>query len=127
MAKRRPGGFGGPSNVGNPNQMMKQLQQMQENMAKAQEALSEEILEVSAGGGAVTVVITGHQRIREIRINKDALDTTDAEWAKDLQDLLVISVNQAIEQSQQRAAERMEAVSGGLSDMLPGGLGDMLR
>ncbi len=129
MPKRRGGGFGGgfggPPPGGNAG-MMKQLQKMQEDMAKAQEALAEETVEVQAGGGAVTIVITGHQRVKSIAIKPEMLDTSDPEWVNDLQDLLVVAVNQAIEKSQERAAERMEAITGGLSGMLPPGLGGLL-
>jgi nucleoid-associated protein EbfC len=111
--------------MNNPSGMMKQIQKMQEDMQKAQEALADETLEVSAGGGAVTIVITGHQRVKSVTIKPELLDTSDPEWATDLQDLLVVAVNQAIEESQKRAAERMEAISGGISSMLPGGLGGL--
>ncbi|MCS6869926.1 MAG: YbaB/EbfC family nucleoid-associated protein [Anaerolineae bacterium] len=127
MAKRRgSGGFGGPSMGANPNAMLKQLQKMQEDMIKAQEALAEELLEVQSAGGAITIVISGHQRVKSITIKPELLDTSDPEWLNDLQDLLVVAVNQAIEQSQQRAAERMEAVSGGMSGMLSSGLSGLL-
>jgi nucleoid-associated protein EbfC len=132
MSKRRGGGgFGGPmgpgGGMGGGNMgMMKQIQKMQEDMQKAQEMLAEETLEIQAGGGAVTVVITGHQRVKSVTIKPELLDTSDPEWANDLQDLLVVAVNQAIEQSQARAAERMEAITGNLSGMLPGGLGGLL-
>jgi hypothetical protein len=130
MSKRRGGGgFGGPmgpGGMGGGNMgMMRQIQKMQEDMQKAQEALAEETLEIQAGGGAVTIVITGHQRVKSVTIKPELLDTSDPEWANDLQDLLVVAVNQAIEQSQQRAAERMEAITGNLSGMLPGGLGGL--
>ncbi len=105
---------------------MKQFQKMQEDMAKAQEALGEETLEIQAGGGAITVVITGHQRVKSVTIKPELLDTSDPDWVTDLQDLLVVAMNQAVEQSQQRAAERMEAITGGLGGMLPGGLGGLL-
>src|SRR5262245_28602088 len=128
MSKRRGGGgFGGPQMPsGGQAGMMRQLQKMQEDMAKAQEALAEETLEIEAGGGAVKIVITGHQRIKAVTINPAALDTSDPEWANDLQDLLVVAINNAIEKSQERAAERMEAITGGLNGMLPGGLGGLL-
>jgi nucleoid-associated protein EbfC len=128
MTKRRGGGFGGPmgGGGGNQNNMMRQLQKMQEDMVKAQEALAEEIVEVEAGGGAIKIEITGHQRVKSITIKPEVLDTSDPEWTNDLQDLLVVAVNQAIEKAQERAAERMEAVSGGLNGMLPGGLGGLL-
>jgi DNA-binding YbaB/EbfC family protein len=88
---------------------------MQQDMIKAQEELAHETLEVSAGGGAVTVVITGHQRIQSIILKPEVVDPEDIEM---LQDMLVAAVNQAIEQSQAMAAQRLEGLTGGLS--LPG-------
>lgn len=122
MAKRKSGGM--PGGGGGGGNMMKQLQKMQQDMVEAQEALANETVEVSVGGGALTVVITGHQRIESININPDVVDTDDEEWTTDLQDLLVAAVNQAIEQSQTMAAERMESITGGLSGMP--GLGGLL-
>ena len=125
MAKRRggfPGGGGLPS--GGMGGMMKQLQKMQEDMVAAQEALANETVEVSVGGGAVTIVITGHQRVQSITINPQAVDTSDPEWLNDLQDMLVVAINQAIEQSQTMAAQRMEEITGGLNN-IPG-LGGLL-
>jgi DNA-binding YbaB/EbfC family protein len=104
--------------------MLKQIQKMQADMVVAQEALANETVEVSVGGGAITIVITGHQRVQDIKINPDALDTSDPEWATDLQDLVTLAVNQAIEQSQAMAAERMESITGGLGGMP--GLGGLL-
>jgi DNA-binding YbaB/EbfC family protein len=104
--------------------MMKQLQKMQEDMVAAQEALANETVEVSVGGGAVTIVITGHQRVQSITINPQAVDTSDPEWLNDLQDMLVVAINQAIEQSQTMAAQRMEEITGGLNN-IPG-LGGLL-
>ena len=125
MSKRR-GGMGGlPGGGGmNPGSMMKQLQKMQEDMAAAQESLANETVEVSVGGGALTIVITGHQRIQSIAINKNLIETSDDEWVSDLQDLLVVAVNQAIEQSQTMAAEKMEGITSGLGG-IPG-LGGLL-
>jgi len=125
MSKQRGGGFGG-GGMGGGGQagMMRQLQKMQEDMAAAQEALANETTEVSVGGGAVMVVITGHQRVQSITVNPGAIDTSDEEWLSDLQDMLVIAVNQAVEQSQTMAAQRMEAITGGLGD-IPG-LGGLL-
>ncbi len=127
MAKKRPSFRGKPkkraakSNAGN---MMAQMQQMQEQMVAQQAALENEILTISAGGGAVTIDITGHQRIKSIEIDDDLIDPEDKEM---LQDLIVAAVNQAIEQSQALAAQKMEGVTGsvpGLDDML-GGLGGL--
>lgn len=106
----------------NPNDMLAQVQQMQQEMADAQKALENETVTVTAGGGAVTIVITGHQRLQSIAINPELLDPEEAEL---LQDMLVAGVNAAIEQSQALSAERMESITsgmGGLNDML-GGLG----
>src|SRR5260221_4404055 len=134
MGKRRGGGgFGGPpmggsgggGSAGGQAGMLRQLTKMQEDMAAAQAALETEILSVETGGGAIKIEITGHQRVQSVTINSAALDTSDPEWANDLQDLLVVAVNQAIEKSQERAAERMEAVTGGLNGMMPGGLGGL--
>jgi len=132
MSKRRGGGFGGPPmggmgamGAGGQSGMMRQLQKMQEDMVKAQEALAEEIIEVESGGGAIKIAITGHLQIRSVTINPALLDTSAADWTTDLQDLLVVAINEAIEKSQERAAERMEAITGGLNGMLPGGLGGL--
>ncbi len=95
--------------------LMAQVQKMQEEMAKVQEALSEEVLEVTVGGGAVRVLITGQQEVRAIEIDPELLDPEEVDM---LQDMLVAAVNQAIEKSQALAAERLQSVTGGLS--LPG-------
>jgi hypothetical protein len=117
------GGMGG--GAPNRNAMMGQLQQMQEDMVKAQDELANETLDVSVGGGAVTITITGHQRFQNIKINKDLIDLEDEEWLQDLQDLLLAACNQAVEQSQALSAERMEGITGGMGGMLPGGLGGL--
>ena len=124
MAKRRGGKQrGAPGMPGGANPMA-MLQKMQQDMAEAQENLEKETVEVSVGGGAIKVVITGHQRVQSIEVNPDVIDMDDEEWVTDLQDLLVAAVNQAIEQSQTMAAERMEQITGGLGN-IPG-LGGLL-
>ncbi len=99
--------------------LMAQMQQMQEQMANAQAALEDETVTVTAGGGAISIVITGHQRVQSITVDPELLTPDDAEM---LQDMLVAGVNAAIEQSQALAAERMEGITGGLG----GGLNDLL-
>lgn len=109
----------------NPNNMLAQMQKMQEEMAATQDALADESITVTAGGGAISIVITGHQRLQSIEINPELLDPEDAEM---LQDMLVAGVNAAIEQSQTMAAEKMEGITGGLGgglDDLLGGLGGL--
>ncbi len=123
MAKRRGSRRSSSGLPGGANPMA-MLQKMQQDMAEAQESLENETTEVSVGGGAIKVVITGHQRVQSVEINPAVIDMDDEEWLTDLQDLLVAAVNQAIEQSQAMAAERMEAITGGLGD-IPG-LGGLL-
>ncbi len=123
MSKRRGSRRGGGGLPGGANPMA-MLQKMQQDMAEAQSNLEHETTEVSVGGGAIRLVITGHQRVQSVEINPDVIDLDDEEWLNDLQDLLVAAVNQAIEQSQAMAAERMEAITGGLGD-IPG-LGGLL-
>jgi hypothetical protein len=118
----RMGGGGAPSQ----SAMMAQVQRMQQDMVKAQEELANEIIDVTAGGGAITITISGHQRVQAIKIDKDSIDLEDEEWLEDLQDLLIAAVNQAIEQSQAMSAERMEGITGDLGGMLPGGLEGLL-
>jgi nucleoid-associated protein EbfC len=102
----------------NLNQMMKQVQQMQAEMAKAQEQLKSEVVEASAGGGMVTVKISGDLQIREIRIDPDAVDPDDVEL---LQDMVLAATNEAIRSAQELAASKMGGVTGGLGDLgLPG-------
>lgn len=121
MSKRRGRARSGAPGGANP---MAMLQKMQQDMAEAQESLETETVEVSVGGGAIKIIITGHQRIQAVEINPDVIDIDDEEWVNDLQDLLVAAVNQAIEQSQAMAAERMETITGGLGN-IPG-LGGLL-
>ena len=124
MSKRRGGRRGSAGGFPGGANPMAMLQKMQQDMAEAQENLERETTEVSVGGGAIKIVITGHQRVQSVEINPDVIDMDDEEWLNDLQDLLVAAVNQAIEQSQAMAAERMEAITGGLGD-IPG-LGGLL-
>lgn len=122
MAKRKDGG--GMPGGGMMGGMMAQLQKMQADMNRVREELETETVEVSVGGGAVTVVITGHQRVQSVTLNKELIDMTNDDWAEDLQDLLVLAMNQAVEESQTMAAERLEEVTGGLGN-IPG-LGGLL-
>lgn len=123
MAKRSYRGKPKKKKAASPGNLMAQVQQMQEQMASQQEALANENVSVTAGGGAITVVITGHQRIQSIEIQPELIDPEEADM---LQDMLVAAVNSAIEQSQAMAAERMEGLTGGLNinDLL-GGMGGL--
>lgn len=117
--KRRQRGFGRQSG-GQMGGMLQQIQKLQDEMAKTQESLGDETVSVTAGGGAIEVTITGQQRLTAVKIDPDVVDPEDVEM---LQDLIVAAVNEAIEQSQALAADRLGALTGGLGDLLPPGLG----
>ena len=95
--------------------MMSQLQKLQEEMAKTQEKLGDETVEVTVGGGMITATMNGHQKLLSIKIAKEAVDPEDVDM---LQDLIVAAINEAIERSQGLAADRMSALTGGLN--IPG-------
>lgn len=121
MAKRPYGRKPKKKGGMNPNDLMSQVQQMQAEMARQQESLADEIVTVTAAGGVISVEITGHQRVKSITIDPEAVDPDDVEM---LQDMLVAAVNAAIEQSQAMAAEKMEGLTGGMDiNSLLGGLG----
>jgi nucleoid-associated protein EbfC len=102
----------------NVNAMMKQVQQMQAEMQKAQEQLADEVVEASAGGGMVKVKMSGDLNLREIVIDPDAIDPEDAEV---LQDMVMAAVNEAIRSAQELAASKMGGITGGLEGLgLPG-------
>ncbi len=93
----------------NMNQLLKQAQQMQAEMAKAQEQLKSEVVEASAGGGMVKVTMTGDMLLREIKIDPEAIDPEDAEM---LQDMVAAAVNEALRSAQELAASRMGGIAG---------------
>jgi DNA-binding YbaB/EbfC family protein len=101
----------------NINKMLKQVQQMQADMAKAQEQLKDEIVEASAGGGMVTVKVSGDLEVKEIRIDPDAVDPEDVEL---LQDMVLAATNEALRSAQELANRKLGGLTGGL-DL--GGLG----
>jgi DNA-binding YbaB/EbfC family protein len=102
------------------NKMLQQVQKMQADMIKAQEALANETIEASAGGGMVTVTITGDLQVKDIVIAPDAIDPEDPEL---LQDMVLAAVNEAIRQAQELAATRMGGLTGGMDLGALGGLG----
>src|SRR3954452_20830039 len=101
----------------NMNAMLKQVQKMQADMAKAQEQLKDEIVEASAGGGMVTVKVSGDLEVREIRIDPEAVDPEDVEL---LQDMVLAATNEAIRSAQELANRKLGGLTGGM-DL--GGLG----
>jgi hypothetical protein len=107
------GGLGLPG--GAKSGLAGQLQAMQQQMLEAQESLGDKTVEVSAGGGAITVVMTGHQKLVSMKIDPEVVDPEDVEM---LQDLIVAAVNEAVEASQNLAADELGSITGGLK--IPG-------
>jgi DNA-binding YbaB/EbfC family protein len=99
------------------NKMMQQVQELQAQMAKAQEELANETVEASAGGGMVTVKATGSLQITEIKISPEAIDPEDPEL---LADMVLAAVNEALRSAQALAESKLGGMSG-LGDL--GGLG----
>lgn len=95
--------------------MLRQAQQMQAKLAKAQEELESATVEASSGGGAVTVVVNGHQSIQSIKIAAEVVDPADVEM---LEDLVMAAVNEAMDKAKELAASQLQAVTGGLN--IPG-------
>ena len=104
----------------NMNAMLKQVQKMQADMAKAQEELKNEVVEASSGGGMVTVKVSGDLEVREVRIDPEAVDPDDVEM---LQDMVLAAVNEGVRAAQELAANKLNAAAGGLAG--PGGLGGL--
>jgi len=91
--------------------LMRQAQQMQARLAKIQEELESETVEASAGGGAITVVVTGHQKVLSVTISPDVVDPADVEM---LQDLVMAAVNEGMDKAKELAATRLSAITGGM-------------
>jgi len=104
----------------NMQQMLKQVQKMQQDMIAAQEALKHEEVEASAGGGMVTVRVSGDLRVTAVRIDPEALDPEDPEL---LADTVLAAVNEALRSAQELAAKKMGGLTGGLDLGALGGLG----
>ncbi len=105
-------GFKGPKGGQNPMGMMSQLKKLQEQMEIAQAQLAEETVTVTAGGGAISVTMTGDQHCRAVTIDADLLKDVDAEM---LQDLILAAFNNALDKSREMAANRLGPLAGGLS------------
>ena len=99
------------------NKMLQQVQELQAQMAKAQEELASETVEASAGGGMVTVKATGDLQITEIKISPEAIDADDPEL---LADMVLAAVNEALRSAQSLAQSKLGGMAG-LGDL--GGLG----
>ena len=107
--------FGG--NAGNMAGMMKKVQKMQADMEKMQEELKQRTLEVTAGGGAITVVISGGKEIRSLKISPEAIDPDDVEM---LEDMLIAVFNEAVKKVDEMTSTEMGKLTGGMN--LPKGM-----
>ena len=94
---------------------MRQAQELQAKLAKAQQELAEAEVEASSGGGAVTVTVNGQQQVLSVKISPEAVESGDAEM---LEDLVMTAVNEALAKAQEMAAKRMGKLTGGLN--IPG-------
>jgi nucleoid-associated protein EbfC len=112
----------GAAKAGKPNVqgMMAQVQQMQQEMAAAQEQLANETVSASSGGGMVTVVVTGDLRVTSVTIDPEAVDPEDVDM---LADMVTAAVNEALRSAQELAAGRMGGATEGLDLGGLGGLG----
>lgn len=109
-----------PPRKANMQQMMAQVQKMQRDMELAQEELRQEVVEATAGGGAVLVKVSGDLQVREVRIDPAALDPEDAEI---LGEMVLTAMNDALRKAQELAEQKMGGATAGLDLGALGGLG----
>lgn len=119
MAKR--GGFPGGM-PGNMTNLMKQAQRMQRQMEETTKELEEKEYTASAGGGAVTVTVSGKKEVLSVKISQEVVDPDDVEM---LEDLIVAATNEAFRQMEDASSQAMAKLTGGLGGLggLGGGLG----
>ncbi|WP_374104104.1 YbaB/EbfC family nucleoid-associated protein [Bacillus sp. ISL-18] len=98
--------------MGNMQNMMKQMQKMQKKMAEAQEELGQQKIEGTAGGGMVTVVVTGHKEVVDVQIKPEAVDPDDVEM---LQDLVLAAVNDALKKAEELTNNTMGQFTKGMN------------
>ena len=101
----------------NMQQILKQAQKMQQDMLAAQEALKDEVVEASAGGGMVNVKVSGDLVVKSITIDREAVDPDDVDM---LQDMVLAAVNDAMDKARELATKEMGALTAGMG--LPPGL-----
>ncbi|MCH5200539.1 MAG: YbaB/EbfC family nucleoid-associated protein [Oscillospiraceae bacterium] len=101
--------------AGNMNQMIRQAQKMQDDIAEVQAKLDETEFTASAGGGMIELVMTGGKVLKSVKLNPDCIDKDNPE---DLEDIIVAGVNAVISKVEEESAKEMEKVTGGLN--MPG-------
>lgn len=99
----------------NMNQMIKQAQKMQDDIAAVQEKLDETEFSVSAGGGMIELTMTGRKVLKSVKLNPDCIDKDNPE---DLEDIIIAGVNAMLQKVEEESTKEMEKVTGGLS--MPG-------
>ena len=109
MAKR--GGFPGGGMPGNMNNLMKQAQRMQRQMEESQKELETKEFTSKAGGGAVSVTVSGSKEVKAVVIDKEVVDPDDVEM---LQDLIIAATNEALKQVDEANSAAMSRMTGGL-------------
>lgn len=114
MKARLPQGYGSSSM--NPNNMMKQVQKIQEDMQKAQQELELKEYKATVGGGAVEITMTGKKHVTEIKISPDVVDPDDVEM---LEDLITAAVNEVIEKIESDSSDTMNQITGSMPN-IPG-------
>jgi DNA-binding YbaB/EbfC family protein len=100
-----------PAKKPNMQQMLAQVQKMQRDMATVQEELKRETVDASAGGGMVTVTVSGDLTIKAVKIDPAAVDPEDVEM---LGDMVLAAANEALRAAQELAGKRMEGITGGI-------------
>ena len=106
------GGYGGGPMDGMNMNMVRQAQKMQQDMMKMQQEVEEKEFSATAGGGAVTAVVSGKREVKSITIQPDAVDPEDVEM---LQDTVVAAVNEALRKAETAMSENMSKLTGGLN------------
>jgi DNA-binding YbaB/EbfC family protein len=94
---------------------LRQMQELQAKLVKAQQDLENTNVEVTAGGGAIKIVINGHQKFQSIEISPEVINPEEVEF---LQDLILAACNEAVQKSQETAAQSMSKLTGGIK--IPG-------
>ncbi|MEG0542432.1 MAG: YbaB/EbfC family nucleoid-associated protein [Angelakisella sp.] len=112
MKARLPQGMGGGAQ--NMNQMIRQAQKMQEEMAAVQEELNVKEYTATSGGGMIEVIVTGSKQVKSVKLKPEVVDPEDIEM---LEDLVVAAVNEALRSAEEDSSKRMNAITNGIGGM----------
>ncbi len=112
----KKGGFPGGGMPGNMNNLMKQAQRMQKQMEEKQKEMEDKTWEATAGGGAVTISVSGKKEVVSVKLKPEVVDPEDIEM---LEDLIVAAVNEAMRKMEEETSEMMGSITGGLGGGFP--------